>query len=191
MDFIRLVTWLGVKGLSRKRMWRLKNYLWIFVYDYFWNKDHQPGVVLRSIKVFLYSLSIFFFFSFFSLFLPLFFSRFVIFCQSFRSLIDFFYLILRSFWYTLWVNFQGIDNPCLGWFWKNIVFGSKRVQGIYIYIYIFWIKKYGHISSQFMIVLFSNINLEKKFNDHQHMSNFFYFHFFYIFSSTLLLRPPS
>jgi len=36
MDFIRLVTWLGIEGLARKRMWRLKNFmdfffLWLFL----------------------------------------------------------------------------------------------------------------------------------------------------------------
>ena len=60
---------------------------------------------------------------------------------------------------------------------------------IYIYFYIFWIKKHGHISFQIMIALFSKINPETKFNDCQHMSNFFFI-FFFIFSSTLLLSPP-
>jgi len=30
MDFIRLVTWLGIEGLARKRMWRLKNFMDFF-----------------------------------------------------------------------------------------------------------------------------------------------------------------
>ena len=145
---------------------------------------------LDQSRCFLYKPYIFSFFSLFLSFINFSFHHFVIFLQSFHSLIDSFYLILRSFWYTPWADFQGINNHCSGWFWKKYYFfGSKRVQGIYIYIYILDKETWSCIISNHVCFIFKRLTL-KQHSMTSNTGHHFLFLLYFVLSS-LLLRPPS
>jgi len=134
----------------------------------------------------IFSFIIFLFFSFCFSFPSIFFPHFVIFLQSFHSLIHFFYLILRSFWYTPWADFQGIDNPCLGWFWKILFLAQRGCKG-YIYFYYFLDKEtWPYIIPNHDCVIFKRLTLKQN-SMTSNICQFFISHFF---SSSLLLWPP-
>jgi len=125
-------------------------------FHFFLNKTHQPSVV-KTIKALIYKLLIIIssFFSFLHQFVI---TSFV--CKSSSFRIDdtllllnflFFFFLLRaflivSFWCahslidlfleSLWgvpcTEFQHVDDPCLGYYWKEIffIFVSRRIQRI-------------------------------------------------------------
>ena len=125
MDFTWLVTWSGFKRFWRKRIYRLKNCLLVIII--FYNKDHQLSIARSSSCScwdhfsFLFAshhyLNWWHLFSFWTFFFLNFW-----FGSSWCAPFLFFFIDLLS-----WTEFQHVDDPCLGYFWKKFsIFQAQR-----------------------------------------------------------------
>jgi len=178
MDFIRLVTWSGLKGCQEKDIKAQKYFM-----GYFYETRTINQVLYLGESRFSF---INFYFLFLSLFLPFFFSSL---CNSYNHFIPW---LIPSIWF-LWALNTHLELAFKSWqslfrvILKNIVFGSKRVQGIHFFFLDKETRPY--IISNHDCFIFKRLTLKQ--NSMTSNTCQFFFFLFFVFLSFLLLRPPS
>jgi len=154
-----------LKGLSRKGYEGSK-----IIYGFLWNKDYQPGIVLRSIKAFLYKLFIFYLFSFF---LPFFFSSL---CNSHNHFIPW---LIPSIWALnthlelTFKSWQSLFRVIL----KRILCLAQKGYKRFIFYFFFWIETRPYIISNHDCFIFKRLTLKQN-SMTSNTCQFFFFSFF-------------
>ena len=88
----------------------------------------------------------------------------------------FFFLILIDL--LSWTEFQHVEDPCLGYFWRKFLFFRLK-EGAMEFYWCFRINKHGHISFWIMIAWFlERLTPATDFSDSKYLTFFFFFSFY-------------